>query len=75
MIFTGRNEVVAKVIFFTPVCHSVQRGGCVSAPRGGLVPGGVSGPRGVSAPRGCMLGGGVWSWGVCPPQKKVSNLF
>ena len=26
-IFTGRNEVLTKVIFFTPVCHSVHRGG------------------------------------------------
>ena len=31
-IITGRNEVVAKVIFLHPVCHSVHRGGvCLGA--------------------------------------------
>ena len=27
LFITGRNEVVAKVIFFAPVCHSVHGGG------------------------------------------------
>ena len=39
---------------FTPVCHSVHRGGVCS---GGVSATGGSGPRGVSAP------GGVWSPG------------
>ena len=48
----------AKVIFFTGVCDSVNRGGEGVCSRGGVGSGprGVSGPGGVSAPRGSALG-------------------
>ena len=36
LIFTGRNEVVAKVIFFTPVCHSVHREGVSASVHAGI---------------------------------------
>ena len=56
IIFTGRNEVVAKVIFLhLSVIHSVHRGGVLSL--------GVS-SMGGSGPGGAGLGG-VWSRGVC----------
>ena len=65
-VFTGRNEVLAKVNIFTPVCHSFcsHGGGCLIQISGG-----------VSAPilGGCLLqisGGGVsapifWGGGGC----------
>ena len=70
-VITGRNEVVAKVIFlhlfvilFTVGCllpgGSANRGGVCSW--GGLLWGGVC-SRGVSAPGGGLL------WGVYAPPK------
>ena len=53
IIFTGRNEVLAKVIFLH-VCVILFTGG-VSAWREGGLPGGGSAWRGVSA----------WRGGVC----------
>ena len=54
-IFTGCNEVVPKVMFFTGVCHSVDRGGvCLSAcwdttpPPGADPPGADTGIRSMS---------------------------
>ena len=69
-IFTGRNEVVAMVIFLhLSVIHSVHRGGVLS-PRGVLSPGGCvwSGGWGVWSRGVSGLGGwGVWSRGVSGP--------
>ena len=48
-IFTGRNEVLAKVIF-SQACVILSTGG--------------SGPGGVSGPGGLQILGGVWSRGV-----------
>ena len=54
-----------KVMFFTPVCHSVQRG---SMSRGSLSRGSLS--RGVSVrgslSRGFLFGGGYLSRVLCP---------
>ena len=35
-LVTGRNEVVAKIIFFTPVCHSVHGGGVSASVHAGI---------------------------------------
>ena len=79
-LVTGRNEVLAKVIFSqASVCP--QGGGypsmpCKSVPRGwGLVPGG-SGPRGGVWSRGVsnfFLGGGAVKGG--PPNFLGGNFF
>ena len=59
LCFTGRNEVVAKVIFLqASVCPQGDGPGGVCIPGGG----------GVSTPGGCLVGGWsapgeVWSWG------------
>ena len=59
-IFTGRNEVLAKVIF-SEACVILSTGGC-------LVPGGcLQFSEGVSGPGGCLVLGGVWSQGVSGP--------
>ena len=77
-IFTGCNEVVAKVIFLQ-ACVCPQGGawsrGCLLPGGGGSDPGGVC-SREVSVPGGawCGGGGGVWSGGsgggggVAPPN-------
>ena len=77
LLLPPANEVWGKVIFFTPVCHFVHRGGGVSGPGGCACSWGVSGPGGVCSWReggcllpeglvlgGCLLPGGVCSWGV-----------
>ena len=77
-IFTGRNEVVAKVIFLhLSVIHTVHRG--VYLVQGGVWSGGVSG-LGVSDLGGLVWGGLVWGvsglgglvWGVW--SRGVSGL-
>ena len=76
-VITGRNEVVAKVIFlhlfvilFTVGC--LLPGG--SANRGGVCSWGVC-SGGVSAHGGCLLPGGVCSGGCMPPQKIFNFYF
>ena len=71
-VITGRNEVVAKVIFLH--LFVILFTGGVSAPGGGLLTGGVSVPGGVcfgwvSAPGGGLL------WGVYAPQKFFNFYF
>ena len=59
MLITARKRSLGQGNIFTPVCHSVHRGGCL-VPGGCLLPG-VSALGGGSAPRG-----GAWSEGdVC----------
>ena len=53
---TARKRSMGQGNIFTPVCHSVHRGGAWS--------------WGVSGPGGCLVLGvpgprGTWSWGVC----------
>ena len=69
-VFTGRNEVFAKVIF-SQACVILSTGGGVCAWRGGLPGGGVSAWRGGFLQiflGGCLPGGGVppnFGGGVC----------
>ena len=68
LFITGRNEVVAKVIFLHLSVILFTGGGCVCS--GGVWSQGVSGPRGMSgpgAPGGFCSCGGVWSQGVLVP--------
>ena len=63
-IITGRNEVMAKVIFLQAcVC---PRGGGGVLNLGGLV-------RGVSGLGGCGWSGGVWSGGMAGPGGLVGG--
>ena len=74
-IITGRNEVVAKVIFLhLSVSHSVHGGGACVAKRGAcMVKGGVHGDGGRVWQRGaCVAKGGMhgkegclWQRGAC----------
>ena len=72
-VITGRNEVVAKVIFLH-LFVILFTGGCL--PRvdvcswWGVCSGGMSARRGVSAPRGCTPGGSA-PRGVCSPGPPI----